>query len=183
MIRKQNLKDILEFAPDAIVIINTNGEIMYANVLAEKLFQYSKTQLYNQKIEFLIPSRYQGQHVKHRNAFMDKSTVRPMGHPGLDLFGKRKDGSEFRVEISLSPVYVEYNEKLIISAIRDISGRIVMEEKLKNTQGMFERIYESSFNGIVKFEEVFDERNNIIDYKYVLVNRRFEELLLPREMK
>ncbi len=119
----------LETIPDAIVAVESDGTIVQVNSQTEALFGYRRGELIGQKIEILIPRRYHGQHHQHRASFAQSPKVRRMG-AGLDLRGRRRDGSEFAVEISLSPVSMG-NGTLVLSAIRDISDRKRIEEELR----------------------------------------------------
>jgi PAS domain S-box-containing protein len=121
---------LLETAPDAMVIVNSFGQIILINAQTEKLFGYDKNELLGQDVEILIPDRFIGNHAGHRKSFFANAKTRTMGQ-GQELFGKHKAGIEFPVEISLSPLETE--EGLLVSAaIRDISQRKKAEEKFRD---------------------------------------------------
>jgi PAS domain S-box-containing protein len=121
--------EMLEAVPDAIVAVDGEGTILQVNSQVRELFGYSRSELIGKKIELLVPERFRDQHRHHRRGFAESPKVRRMG-PGLDLYGRRQNGSEFPVEISLSPVPVE-GGTIILSAIRDISDRKRIEQELR----------------------------------------------------
>ena len=120
--------DLLESAPDAMVIVDERGQLAMVNAQAEALFGYAREELVGKPVEQLVPERIRGEHVRHRTAYQREPKLRPMG-AGLELHGRRKDGTEFPIEISLSPVETE-NGKIVTAAIRDITERKRTEEEL-----------------------------------------------------
>jgi PAS domain S-box-containing protein len=126
--------NLLESTPDGIVLVNPIGRIVLANSEAERLFGYGAKELCGELIECLLPARYRGAHAGHRSHYQRLPRSRAMGAE-LELFGLRKDGSEFPIEISLSPL--ETGEgSMVMSAVRDVSARKRIELALqeKNTE-------------------------------------------------
>ncbi len=119
----------LEAAPDAVVIIDGGGVIVQVNSQAEQLFGYPRVELLGRPLEVLMPERLRGSHVAQRQAYSDDMHPRPMGR-GLDLIGLRKDGREFPIDVSLSPLPSEAGV-LVASAIRDMTDHRRLEDELR----------------------------------------------------
>lgn len=133
-------RSALEAAPDAMLIIDASGAIRYANRQVTALFQYDREGLIGESIERLMPERFRSRHVHHRDGFFANMRLRPMGQ-GLELFARRADGSEFPVEISLSPVDGA-DRMLVAAAIRDVTARKRAETELIAARQASERARE-----------------------------------------
>jgi PAS domain S-box-containing protein len=130
-------RNLLESAPDAMIIIDEQAEMVLVNGQALRMFGYERDEMLGQAIESLLPKALRKSHVTHRDAYTEDSSLRPMGQ-GLDLVGLRKDGSEFPVEISLSPVKAD-SGRYVSSVIRDVTVRRQMEKDIKAAQEGAER--------------------------------------------
>lgn len=126
---EERFRVAVESAPNAMVMVNRDGAIVLVNLQTERLFGYTRDELLGASVDMLVPDRFRDQHPANRSAFFSTPTVRSMG-AGRDLFGRRKDGTEFPVEIGLNPIQTD-NEMFVLSAIVDITARKQAEEQAR----------------------------------------------------
>jgi formate hydrogenlyase transcriptional activator len=135
-------KQLFLASPDAIVVTAVDGRISAVNPASERLFGFSESELIGNLVEMLIPERFRGHHPKHRDAYLAAPSARPMG-TGLELYGRRKDGTEFPVDIMLSPV-VSGGERSVLTVIRDITDRKQGETALRRSEERFRLLIEGA---------------------------------------
>ncbi|HTQ03288.1 MAG TPA: ATP-binding protein [Polyangiaceae bacterium] len=118
---EDRFRALVESAPDAMVVLDPDGLVLVVNAQAEKLFGFARAELIGQAVEILVPERFRARHSGHRGHYFGDPRARPMG-AGLELFARKRDGTEFAAEISLSPIATPAGT-LVTAAIRDVSER------------------------------------------------------------
>jgi hypothetical protein len=131
---EQRFASLLDAAPDAIVVVNPSGHIVLANKQTEATFGYGREELLHQSVEMLVPQRSRDVHPQHRAEYIENPTSRPMG-AGLELFGLRKDGSEFPMDLCLSPLQTDDGLQ-VIAAVRDTTELKRLEQQFRQSQKM-----------------------------------------------
>ena len=138
---EERFRGLLESAPDAMVIVDKHGLIVLVNAQAVKLFGYTRDEMIGHSMEMLVPERVRAHHVGQRANYSASPDARPMA-PGMELSARRKDGSEFPVEISLSPLDTA-NGMLVISAVRDISEQVRIKHEIQHARNLAESTLEA----------------------------------------
>jgi len=151
---EERFRSLFEFSPDAIIVTDQQGKIAETNGQVEEFFGYSRGELVGQAVEILVPERFRQAHPGHRKEYSAQARTRPMGL-GLELYGRRKDGTEFPVDIMLSPVKTEGGE-LALSVIRDLSEKKRTEEELAR-KDREKRYLEEELNTEHRFEDIIGE--------------------------
>jgi PAS domain S-box-containing protein len=161
-----SFRDLVDAAPDGIVVCDREAKIVLVNKQAEAMFGYARAELIGKQIEELIPERFRARHPKHVTGYIDHPKSRPMGS-GLELFGRRRDGSEFPVEISLSPLTTPKGT-IVSAAIRDVSDRKRIEAEARRANAYLV----SAVDSIQDAFALYDEEDRV-----VMVNSTFRDLV------
>lgn len=182
------IQGLLQAAPDGMVVVNQDGAIVFVNSRAEALFGYQQEDLLGRKVEMLMPERFRGRHTGHRTGYFADPTARPMG-AGLELYGQRNDGTEFPVEISLSPLET-YEGTLVISTIRDVTERKRVEAALRESEERFRRVFEEGPLGVAlvardhRFLTVNSSFCRLVGYsESELASMKFDDITYPDDLK
>ncbi|MGV3630671.1 MAG: PAS domain S-box protein [Bacteroidota bacterium] len=193
---ERQYRNLLESAPDAIISVDNEGNIKGMNKRSTELFLYTEQELIGKKIEILIPNRYHGEHLANRDSYKQNMKTREMG-AGRELFAINKNGEEFPVEISLSPV-IDSENKHVIAIVRDISKRLQAEKELNEIKLKLQEkelaekvsIAKSEFiskmsheirtplNGIYGFTNILLKENIAPEHKKYIENIKFSSELL-----
>jgi PAS domain S-box-containing protein len=177
---EERFRQVVESAPNAMVMIDQRGMIEMVNTQAERVFGYDRTEMLGQPVEMLVPERFRPNHPSLRGSFFGRPQSRPMG-AGRDLFALRKDGSEFPVEIGLNPIETDQGTK-VLSAIVDISTRKQLEER-------FRQVVESAPNAMVMInragmiEMVNTQAERVFGYDRTEMLGRPVEMLVPERFR
>jgi PAS domain S-box-containing protein len=155
---ENRFRSLFEFSPDAIVATDAEGKIAELNGQVAKFFGYERAELLGQPVEMLIPERFRNAHPRHRKEYSSEPRTRPMGI-GLELQGRRKDGTEFPVEIMLSPVETP-GGRVVLSVIRDLSEKKQAEEELER-RARENRYLEEELNTVHNFAEIIGESREL----------------------
>ncbi|HTQ62553.1 MAG TPA: sigma 54-interacting transcriptional regulator [Candidatus Solibacter sp.] len=180
-------KKLFEFSPDAVFVTDQTGAIVRANAQAERMFGYDLADLNGRPVEALVPERFRSTHPQHRAEYAAEPHIRPMG-AGLELYGLRKDGSEFPVDIMLSPVEAE-GGSLVVAVVRDITRRKTAEEGLRRSEARLRSLFEFSPDAILvidqtgKITEANAQVENFFGYGRAELLGQNVELLIPEKFR
>jgi len=176
-------RQLVDAAPDGMVVVDQGGAIVLVNVETERMFGYARDELIGQPIHLLVPERLRARHPEHVKSYHATPRLRPMGS-GLELYGHRRDGTEFPVEISLSPIQ-HASERLVVAGIRDVTDRRQIEREAKRANAYLV----SAVDAIQDAFALYDEDDRIVlvnsacrqllgsSLRGAIVGRTFEELL------
>lgn len=160
-----HFQNLLDSAPDAIVIVDQDGQINLVNHQTEKLFGYSRDELLRQPVDMLVPESVRARHKEHRRNYLAEPLTRPMGQK-KDLYGLRKDGTLFPVEISLSSLATDEG-LLVTGIIRDISDRIEAEQARQHMQVRYRELVDNLPVGV--FRKLPDEHGRFLEVNPAMV--------------
>lgn len=177
----------VESAPNGMVMVDESGIITMVNAPMERLFGYERSEMVGQPIEMLLPERYRARHPGQRQDFFRSPLTRAMGH-GRDLFARRKDGSEFPVEVGLNPAQTPEGT-VVLAAVIDITERKKVEHDLEKSAAQFRLVVEAAPNGMVMVDEqgvilmVNSQMEQLFGYERVEMIGQPVEMLLPERYR
>jgi PAS domain S-box-containing protein len=172
--RDRLLQELFQHATESIIVINKEGAIKLVNPATEKLFGYTQEELNEKKVEFLMPDRYAKKHVGHREHYSQNPHSRSMGI-GMDLYARKKDGSEFPVEISLSP-FESDGQNFVIAFIIDITKRKHVESEIINHQKKLESMTQQLKTTNEKLEIKVQDRTKVLQEALTEIEKSRGEL-------
>ncbi|MBL8149473.1 MAG: PAS domain S-box protein [Blastocatellia bacterium] len=172
--------NLLELAPDSILIVDQSGIIVLVNTQTEKLFGYTRNELLGMELEVLVPDRFRNLHRTHRHNYNANPHTRPMGS-NLDLYAKRKDGTEFPVEISLSP-FKSSKGMLVTSIIRDVTERKHAEEALQKAYSRLQTINDELEKRVAERTKELSEANRVLKEEMEERRRASEQVKKQAEL-
>lgn len=190
MLKGQSIDWILQSATDAMLIADREGRIVLANRPAENMFGYGAGELVGETVETLLPDRFRHAHVARRQEYSAQPRARSMGS-GMELFGRRRSGDEFPVEVSLSPLQTDDGVALVMATVHDISRRKKAEAALQESEARMRAIFDTAVDAIVTIDErgMIDRFNQaaerLFGYAEAEVAGRNVSILMPspyREM-
>jgi PAS domain S-box-containing protein len=162
---EEQFRLVVESAPNAMVMVNSAGQIVLVNSQTERSFGYMRDELIGELVEILVPERFRSQHPSHRQNFFTDPQWRPMG-AGRDLFGRRKDGTEFPVEIGLKPIETPQG-LMVLSAIIDVTERQHAEQRLRDSEQLLRLVIDTVPHAIFAKDA---------DGRFIFVNRAMADI-------
>ncbi|WP_229211402.1 MULTISPECIES: PAS domain S-box protein [unclassified Duganella] len=147
-----SLEWLLASATDAMLIVDQAGSIVLANPALESMFGYGSGEMLGLALEALVPARFHAAHVGHRADFFEQPRARAMG-AGAELFGRHRDGHEFGVEVSLSPLRTSHGLPLVLATVRDVTERKLAQQALQESEARMRAIFETAVDAILTIDE------------------------------
>ncbi len=185
---EQRFRLVVEAAPNAMVITDRVGKIVMVNAQAERLFGYARAELVGQPVEMLVPERFRTHHPELRQTFFADPRPRPMG-AGRELYGVKKDGSEFPVEIGLNPIETDEGTMVLSAIVIDIAARKAAERALRESEQRFRLVVEAAPNAMVMIDRagkivmVNTQAERVFGYARAELEGQPVEMLVPERLR